>query len=267
MAKKKTEPNNLRIAILFILLVVFFIAVSLAFKIFFLFRDSLYDGENRFTVAVFQKNNASLISVATNDKSITFLEVDGPIIDKNLARFTAVGIDATIVASDFEINQDNMGSVFSKMAFGFGDYQTEMSMVDLFRLGLSAKNIPSPSVKKISFHTKDDGVDIRSKLTNEFIDKKISSEGLRIEIVNASEVSGIANRLADLVSNIGGNVILASTADESREESVIQYSGENSYTVNKLSSILDIKTQKVNDKGISDVIIMVGKDKSNTLKF
>lgn len=264
---KKTGPKNLRIAIFFLLLVFFFISVSLLFKVFFLFKESKFDGENRFTIAVFQDGNASLISISPGEKSATFLKIEGPIEDKNVARLVSVGVDATISLEDLEINPDNMGSLFSKMAFSMGEFQTRLTPIDLFRLGLTAKNISDSSVNKIAFHTKDDERDIKSKVTGVFVDKKISSEGLRIEIVNASDTSGVANSLANLISNIGGNVILASTSDESESESKILYVGDASYTVMKLSRLLDIKTEKTEDRGISDVIIRVGKDKSPTTKF
>ena len=62
-------------------------------------------------------------------------------------------------------------------------------------------------------------------------------------------------------------MILLSTSDILKDTSEIQYSDYKSYTVSKLEKLLDFKTEKISKKGISDVIIVIGKDKVHALPF
>jgi hypothetical protein len=98
-------------------------------------------------------------------------------------------------------------------------------------------------------------------------DASVYQENQTIQVINAADVYGLGSRLATLITNIGGNVVLVSTSDETIQNSKIVYSGKESYTAKKISDYLGILTQQSDQRGVADVIITIGRDKAGSLKF
>jgi hypothetical protein len=88
-----------------------------------------------------------------------------------------------------------------------------------------------------------------------------------MQIINASDVSGVGGRLANLVVNLGGDPILVTTAGNAQNASKIIYYQTKSYTVKRLSSYLGFPAQESDKQGISDITIIIGEDKVNKLNF
>jgi hypothetical protein len=112
-----------------------------------------------------------------------------------------------------------------------------------------------------------DPLTINSFASSFFVDSAIANEKTTIEIINATSVYGLANRLAVLIANMGGDVVLVSSSDSVQNNSQILYSGDLDYTIQKLSSFLEIKPVKSSQEDISDVTIILGKDILSRLKF
>ena len=70
----------------------------------------------------------------------------------------------------------------------------------------------------------------------------------------------MGNKIARLIGNLGGNVILVDSSKETESKSKIVYKND-SYTVRKISKILGVPAEKKEMNSISDVIVIIGKDK------
>jgi len=77
----------------------------------------------------------------------------------------------------------------------------------------------------------------------------------------------LGTRVATLITNIGGSVVLISTSGQTAQKSNITYYGNKSYTVKKISSYLGIPALQTSVKGVADVIITIGKDKVEDSNF
>ena len=137
----------------------------------------------------------------------------------------------------------------------------------LFRLFLFSRGINSSSVYERELSTGLTNDQESTVLSLTFTDPTIYQENKSIQIVNASNAYGLGTRLATFISNIGGNVILVSTANDVSEHSKILYANGVSYTVKKLGNYLNFPIEASNETGVSDVIIIIGIDKIKKLNF
>ncbi len=266
MKRKKQQGKNLKFAIIFCALVFLLILMSIALKTLLLIKNSSFDGKNRYNMGIFQETQISVVSFSPATRSIAIINLKGNRLGNNISQYVALPIDATFKTSNMVIDKKNLASGMSRVLFHFDDKNTSLTIIDALRLWLFTKDIPIDFI-----HQRDvsagDTLAINSFASSFFIDPAISSEKTTIEIINATQTFGLANRLAALIANIGGDVVLVSSSDKPQDNSQVLYSGDLSYTVKKLASFLKVKPVKSFKKDISDVTIILGKDVLRDLKF
>lgn len=261
----RSKKNNLKIAAIFITVIFFLIFISFLLKLIVLFKDSKFDGEHRFTVAVIKDDNAQVISFSPENKTISILDVDGRV--ENIGSFLKVPIDAFIYSNDLNIDRSNISSSFFKEMFNLGDNHKGVTVIDLFRLSYAARSLPLTSVYEKKISKEDDELRVNSLINSFFTDQNILSEKKRIQIVNGTEVSGAGSRLASVINNMGGDVILVLSSDKEEDRSRVIYFGDKSYTVKKIASLLGFPIEEGKVKSIADVIIVIGKDKISEFRY
>lgn len=259
-SKKKGKSNNLKPAFYFGLLIFIIILVSISFKVFELFGSSKYDGSNRFTVAVIKADGIDVISVSPKEKSLTKIEIK----KSNPNTLTELGIPTDQKA---EINAGFYSggkSYFAKMLSKKRNFETDLTILDLIRLGFYSAGIGKDKIIEDTFLANDR--ETEEAVSSLFKDPVVENEKISIQIINATDASGLGNRLAKLITNLGGNVVLVNSSKDINKNSKIIYKN-NSYTAQKLSKILKINLEKGNVSSISDIIIMIGEDKSDLSEF
>jgi len=265
MSRKKRTGETLRLGILFFILVGILVLMSLSFKLATVVKNSNFDGENRFTLLV-SKKDPKIISFSPKDKTVFILTLKEP-QDGNLGRLFAIPVDSSVSLPDSEFEKPDLTSDIFSLFLNLRDKDTNLTSIDVLRLFLFARSVNQDSISEEALDSYS-LTDIQAVTLNNFIDPKITEEKLQIEVVNASETPGLANRLANYITNMGGNVILISTADEILENSEIRYFGNRTYTVSKLKRLLGFKDVKEDKKNsISDVIITIGQDRIGKLPF
>lgn len=261
MRKKKTPKTNLSLAFAFSFVVFGLIFLSLLLRGFILITESKFDGSNSFSLLVGEKNKEQIINFSPKSSSISILTVN--YIDNNIGKSLDIPIDGKVVSDD-SIRGDNLSSRLAKMIFNFRA-QKSVNFIDLLRLSVFSKSVNTSSISESNLYQNIDPKDFNSIISSLFLDPGISEEKQNIEIINATDRSGLGNRLANLITNIGGNVILVTTGDL-RDTSEIQYTNK-TYTVKRLNSLLGFVTSKTSKNSMPDVIIVVGKDALSDLKF
>lgn len=259
MSRKKSG-SNLKFAAVFFILVAALIFISLSFRFIFLLRETKFDGSSHFTLLVknISKNKTQLISFSPKISTIGILTLDG--VDPKTLE---IPVDAEIKSDQF-ITGKNLNSSLFKILFDFKD-QSQVNFIDIFRFLFFSETIRDSSISEKIISLQTEKIKTDSIISTFFTDSQIIDEKENIEIINATGVFGLGNRLANYVSNMGVNVILVSSADE-RKQSEIQYS-KKTYTVKKLSSILSFRTSEVEKKSLPDVIIIIGTESLRDLKF
>jgi hypothetical protein len=265
MSKNKNQ-NNLGLVGLFVLLVLGLIVLSLLLKLFFIFRDSKFDGTHNFVIGFAGKSQTEVVSFNPQNKIISTITVKEN-LDKNaLAKSLEIPIDG-MISVDKNIEDKDISSVLLKFASPFASSLDGLTFIDAFRLSIFAKSVQPGSIYDRSFSANLNDAQKATILTLSFTDPTVYQENLGIQIINASDVVGVGSRLASLITNIGGNPILVSTADNPLNTSKIIYYKTKSYTTQKLSNYLGFPLEESDKKGIADVIIIIGKDKISRPNF
>lgn len=263
--KRKKHQSKLNIAVIFCVLVFFLILISIIIKTLIVIKNSSFDGEHRFNVAIYQDRQISVVSFSPGTHSISILNLKGKLQNDTVNRI-GLPIDATVKADKMAIDKKNLALDMSKIVFHYDDKNTNLTIFDALKLWLFAKDVSKDFIYQRDAAS-DDSLTINSFASSFFIDSAIANEKTTIEIINATSAYGLANRLAILIANIGGDVVLVSSSDDPQNDSQILYTGDLNYTVKRLSSFLGVKPVKASKRDISDVIIILGKDILSTLKF
>lgn len=265
MSHKNKQKSNLNLAIGFIGLVFFIVIISFVFKVFWIVKESQFDGSNKFNLAIYDNRGIGVISFSPKEKSISVLELE----DKNYnnpAASLQIPIDGYQVFTNKEFNYSNISSSLFTSIFSDTGSREGMTFLDVFRLALFSRTVSSNSIYERKLLKQHSETEKSALLSITFRDPSILTEGKTIEVVNATDVAGLGNRLANLVSHMGGNVILVSS-DENKKNSKIIYFKDSGYTVNKFSDYLGFPLEKGESSGLADVIMIIGQDSLSKLKF
>lgn len=263
--RKLNKGTNTKVAIIFIAFVLLIISISLIFKLIVVLRQSQFDDSKRFTVTISNKSDTEVVSFSPISHSISILKLDKD-IDVPLNQFLAIPIDGFVEGDSLEINQ-KVDSIFPKMIFNYKKLNTNLTIVDLIKLFIFTKSLSEGEIDERSISRDLIAEDIDSLARRLFNDELIEKEGKKIQIINSTDVSGLGNRLARLITNMGGDVIIVATGNNPQKSSEISYIDNKNYTVERLSKVLGFNTAKGLDKTIADVTITIGKDSINSLSF
>lgn len=168
----------------------------------------------------------------------------------------------------------------SVMSFQFvpAHLDTNLSYLDLFRLANAIRNIRSDQITVINLADTSASQDERlpdqtivkrldrdvldAVLYPQFLDQKIRSQNVSVEIVNASGGQKVASQFAKVLRNIGANTVNTRTSVNDEKSgciiSVAQTSLESKAIVLKLQKSYNCSIDKVRDTGIADIRVTLG---------
>lgn len=252
---KKENIKSFNLALYFGLLVLLIIIISISFKTIDIIRKSEFDSKNRFTVAVLNDKNVDLISVNPSRGEQTGIRVENA-GSLNAIDNYSIPVDV-FVESESDFSSESK-SVFLKMLLNKRNLESSLNVLDLFKLSIFSFGVDNENFKFQKIDLEEEN-EFDSISANEFTDETISRDKVNIQVTNSTETSGLGNKIAKTITNLGGNVVLVNSSKDEIGESVIYYQ-EESYTVKKLSRVLNIKAEKHETSSIADIIIVLGKD-------
>jgi hypothetical protein len=142
-----------------------------------------------------------------------------------------------------------------------------LNFVDIFRLFLASRTIPSNSVLTSHISSSFPSVKVDKIVAELFSDDEIERENQTVEIINTTSVTGLGGRLARLITNMGGKVVQVSTENNLQKNSYVLYNGRKTYTVEKLNKVLGFKTTQIEKQSIADIRVVLGEDSKNPVSF
>jgi len=275
--RKNPEKQSVKMALGFTAIVAFFILISLALRMVSLIGKSSFDGVHRFTIKIASKEErgGKIISFAPDTASVSILYLSQSPVpsgtgqsEKEAGRLLKIPIDGSITTPTADLSSGkNVSYDLQTFIFGYGSIKTNLTIIDLVRLYLFAKIVPVSNFTykeaSLSFLDDEKGDKILSSL---FTDYSLSREAVSIEIVNGTSILGLGNRLARLISNMGGNVISVSTSEIAIKTSEILYL-DSSYTVERLEKVLFMKKRQTKKPMLFDIVIYIGEDFQKSLNF
>lgn len=114
-----------------------------------------------------------------------------------------------------------------------------------------------------------DTITMDGYLAEKFYELAILREGYTISVLNGSETSGLATRVARIIGNSGGHVIMVSESSVKTDRCTVSTTKEkkNSYTVKRYAKIFNcsILTDQTSTDSRSDLTITLGLDYKNEL--
>lgn len=261
-----TDGKSLRPLLLFCAGLFLVIAVSFFIKAIQVISKSTFDGNYIFTIRV-DKPPLYIISFIPSKRGIAMAKI---LLDKNAKNIDTKKIGQRIkipidgyVAFSLQEKNDIDKDIFS-MLLRYNSLDTNLTLYDVFQLWWFAKSVPSHNIVKTQLTITKDGIDetptVSKTLSKFFGDQAIIDEKLSIQIINATGEAGFGARLARMITNMGGNVIIVSTADEISNTSQISYYGEPSYTLERLERLLAFPRAQMSIPGIADIVIILGSD-------
>ncbi|MDE2026040.1 MAG: LytR C-terminal domain-containing protein [Patescibacteria group bacterium] len=256
---KKQSPKSgksIAWAIAFLALLATIIIASFFWKLVLFLEKSSFDGSHQFILAKEGEKN-ELISFNPDQQSVEIVDYSAKLGVPPGQRF-ALPLDGTIHENGQGLRDMLFGALFH--------HNGTVSPVDIVKLLWFSATLPKNGVSTETLPVDDQQAALR--IPRLFQDKSLYAEGKSITIVNATDVSGLGTRLAKLLTDIGANVIMVSTADSPASHSSITYNGDSSYSLSRLQKILHITPKQVPSvSAISDITITIGNDMAQTAIF
>ncbi len=279
---KKHYPNDrentVQIAIVFFAIVFFLVFVASIFKLIAVVKKSKFDGEHRFTLVVDIESSSKgpqIISFAPDAKTISLASFaeSGQVSAHAVGKRIEAPIDGEVWVDDIVIDVSkgqDASSILLTLLSRYPSLRTNLTIIDFIRLLAFSRSVPKGSYVYELYPDAVDEVSSDKITTSLFLDSALSAEKMSIHIINGTGVSGLGNRLARLITNMGGNVISVTSAQEAIEKSKIscvQIDNALPYTCRRLSYLLGGDMQASDNRGISDVEIIIGKEGLSSLMY
>lgn len=266
MKKKESALSNTKIAIIFFVFLGFIAFLSLAFKAILVVNAGQFDDSRRFTLSLSDNKNLEAMSLSPSTKSIVIFELPKDIKSNAVGRFLEVPIDGFIVSNSLDLNQKPY-SLFLNSILKYKSLQTNLTVIDLLKLFLFTSSIPESSVDTKSISGDLEGAELDKIVGRLVNDELIEKDNQTIQIINGTDVGGLGNRLARLLTNMGGDVIIVATAQSPKKNSTIAYIDKKTYTVERLSKVLGYEVIASAENVIADITITIGEDRINSSPF
>ncbi len=266
----RKEKDSMRMLYIYASVVILLITVSFTIRLFTLFLQSKFDGHQHFSIAV-TKNSAvkEVIAFSPQIPSLAVLEVTDakPVPHQSLAKEYGIATDAHLDVQDaIDVNNDAGGMLWSAVTH-FHSVKTDMTIVDLIRLVLISHDIVSNNKLISEINLAGINPDNNTLIARVMNDPSITAENVSIQIINASKVSGMGQRLGRVLTNLGGTVVDVTTSYEAKPTSSIQYYGDQTYTLRKVTSLLGFPVTQLQKQTIANIVIILGEDSIKTEKF
>ncbi len=272
--KKNQHPKKtVRFALLFFAFIFLVVVGSFIIKGVGVVQASLFDGQHRFTILLKSEKEPQnvLLSFSPNDMTASVLRIyeKQVLSPQELGVFFGIPIDAVVsFGNNYSLQENDISTLFQYIVFRQDNVKTNMTFLDAVRLWMFVDKIPAHKFyeKKYIFSSNSindqDAGELDTLVLSLFADSAVIEEKKSVHIINSSGVSGLGNRIARIVTNMGGNVVAVSTGDSVLPVSEIIYSDQKSYTLEKLQRIFRSKAVNTQKQVISDIVVIVGKDKS-----
>lgn len=271
--KKKSahhqSSKSLKTLYLYSFVVFLLILISLIVRGVILFEQNIFDPAHHFILAVQQKGTVKeIMSFNPQIPAVSVLNVN----DKNipyqmLAKEYGVPSDGYIQLDDsMPLTTDPTALMWSSFMHA-ATLDTNLTVFDSVRLFLMSKNVATNNEINTDITLKNQSTTNTNEITQALTDPDIASESISIQIINATNVTGMGLRLGRVLTNIGANVVDVSSAKDIQNKTTIAYFGDPSFTLTYLQKLLHVTPTKLTKQPIANIIITIGNDTRNTTAF
>jgi hypothetical protein len=263
------EGKSLKTFFLYAIAVILVIVIALAIKLFLVIRVSKFDSQHQFIIAVaVQGNVREILSYDPSSETTSALQMQGAHVTLDaLGKTVAIIPHATVnFSQDVSLENDATQPLW-QMITHYNLAKKDFTFYDLGRLYLFSKSVPQVNRQERTLALPTDTIAIDKQITTLFSDPTITQENVTVQVINATNVSGLGQRLERVLANQGANVVAITTAQATTAHSSLHYFGDPSYTEKKFVSLLHYSESPLERQAIADIIITIGEDQKNTKNF
>lgn len=269
--KKEKTSNSFLYLGYFVVIVFLCILVAFTLRMIFLYKKSTF---NTSSYVVLVKNKSPyIVSYNKMLNKISYINLEdfkeGNKIKQSLSYSFPLDGELETTA---EVNPENFSSFFSLTSFLLSQFNskfTGLTILDVSNLIISSRSVPRNAIFSKSVKTAKDGT-LEGMPTDEiydvFKDLDIIDEALSVEVINATDVEGLAGNVSQVLKNAGCNVITVTSSDPKNKSQLI--AAGKSKTIERLSHILGIQYEIVKSLHSSaDIRIVIGEDLVKSAKL
>jgi len=263
--KREQENHNAKIAVVFFVFLAFIIGLSLVAKVIGVIANGKFDSSRRFNLIITNHKDTEVVSFSSS-KNIAIFKLNKNIKPLKAGQFLEVPIDGYIEYDDLDLNQ-KINTIFLNSTLDYFKLKTNLTTIDLLKLFFSTAGIAGADVTMKTVDYQMESAEVDRILSRLVADELIEKDNQTIQVVNGTDITGLGNRLARLITNMGGDVIIVATSDSPKKKSVISYMNNKTYTVERLEKVLGYPAVKEGNNAISDISIIIGEDKVSASPF
>ncbi len=275
MRKKVDHPHDgksLKTFFIYAAVVAILIIASLTWKAIIVIQQSKFTNEH-FTLALAQNEKIKeFVIFDPSEESMSVLKVTDEKIKLNdVPKTTGISTDGRINVNETtkDMITDSVAETLLQLAFRYPTLQKDITIFDTLRLSIYARNLPPNKliIKEVSSSELSSDPLLKKTLIEYFSDDIVATENISVQVINASGISGIAQRLERVLMYKGANVVAVTTSQQRNMHSKIQYYGKETYTLDKVNKLLGYKVEKLSKETIADIVIIIGEDNKNTTVY
>lgn len=265
LKEKKEKPSNSFLYLGYFLVIVFLcILVAFSLRMIFLYKKSTFNTSSY--VLLVRNKSPYIVSYNKMLDKISYINLEG-FKDGNKIKQSLLysfPLDGEL-QTPADINPENFSTFLSLTSFLLSQFNssfTGLTILDVSNLIISSQSVPRTAIalKQVKI-TKDGTVEGMSpdEIYDAFKDLDIIDEALSIEVINATDVEGLAGNVSQVLKNTGCNVITITSADSKDKSEII--ATHKSKTIERLSHILGIQYSIVkNLRSSADIRVVIGED-------
>lgn len=251
----------------FFFIVLAFIGASLIVRFIFLYKGGTFTTSS-YSIYV-RTEKSFVISLDKNVSKYSILFVPTIVGDRTkVSTSLGVPIDGEVKANG--ITPENFASfntILSEITRPWDFTFQGMNVLDSIRFKIALHSVDDRNVLASSLKLSQDkevlGVS-QDEIYNAFKDSVVVDEQKSIEIINGTDVTGLAGDVGQTIKNVGGNVVSIKSGNE--QDKSFLYATTSSETVSRISKIVGVKpTIKENLSSIADIQIVLGSDFGNRI--
>lgn len=268
-ADTDTSSKSLKTVYGYLLIVFSVVVIGLIVRGIFIYQNSTFNPEQQYVFAVIDQGSVKqIISINPQTPSLTRMIINDTRVPYiSLAKSYGIGTDAfietnTLIDANTDINALLLESLQKKHVIS-----TNMTVIDLSRLLLVTKDITTSNTDTLDLTLSETDATTNTTIAQALTDPIIATENVSIQVINATSVSGLGQRLGRVLTNRGANVVDVTSSRTLEKKSTITYFGEQSYTLQRVIAMLQYPATETLQRPIANIVIILGEDSRSTATF
>lgn len=265
MKKQQKRQDPITYLKVFLFIVFVLITISLGLRLFKLVSTRKFNSYS-FNILLVTKDAAKIVHIDSDAKAISQVRIDreeGKNLE-NLRTKTEISYELPLDAVVERKNEKEISnflsfqSIFEMLLNPSSAKFSGLNSLDVFKAYLVSKSVNDAKKTSTNLLGKNK-IDARSFLKDIVGEETLLNEKTSVEVVNATDVSGLGTSVAQMLETAGFDVV-SITSGKSQKNTKLVKRVESSEAVKRLERVFGIQAQKQENTAIADITLIIGDD-------